>query len=279
MRTLASIGLYAEVDPEVYAVTPLGDTLASGAPGSVRDLEITWMETHYAPFDRLLDGVRKGECAATLHYGSPFFDWLSRDAEQMARFTGAMSDLTHSIKVHALDGYRLPDGRLTCDVGGADGSVLTALLAADPDTTRRGIVFDLPGVVPAAQERLAAMGLADRVSTVGGDFFEAVPGADIYLLSMVLHDWDDAQGRRLLSSIAAAARPGARIVALELMLPEGSEPHMAKMIDLTMLGMLTGRERTMLEHADLLGSAGFDVDSVRDTATPITIIEATLGRD
>jgi hypothetical protein len=113
MRTLASIGLYAEVDPEVYAATPLGDTLASGAPGSVRDLAITWMETHYAPFARLLDGVRGGECAATLHYGSPFFDWLSRDAEQMARFTGAMADLTNGIKVHALDGYRLPAGELT----------------------------------------------------------------------------------------------------------------------------------------------------------------------
>jgi hypothetical protein len=131
-------------------------------------------------------------------------------------------------------------------------------------------------VVPAAQERLAAMGLADRVSTVGGDFFEAVPTADIYLLSIVPHDWDDAQGRRLLSSTAAAAHPGARVVALELMLPESGEPHMAKMIDLTMLGMLTGRERTMLEHAGLLGSAGFHVDSVRDTATPMTIIEATL---
>jgi O-methyltransferase domain/Dimerisation domain len=276
MRTLASVGLYAEVEPEVYATTALGDTLASGAPGSVRDLAITWMETHYAPFARLLDGVRSGECAATLHYGRPFFQWLSGDGEQMARFTGAMADLTNGIKVHALDGYRLPDGELTCDVGGADGSVLAAILVADPDTTRRGIVFDLPGVVPAAHERLAAMGLAERVSTVGGDFFEAVPTADIYLLSMVLHDWDDVQARRLLSSIAASARPGARVVALELMLPEGGEPHMAKMIDLTMLGMLTGRERTMLEHADLLHSAGFRVDSVRDTATPMTIIEATL---
>jgi hypothetical protein len=276
MRTLASLGVYAEVDPDVYTATPLGDTLGSGAPGSVRDLAIMWMETHYAPFGRLLDGVRSGECAATLHYGSPFFDWLSGDGEQMARFTGAMADLTDGIKVHALDGYRLPAGDTTCDVGGADGSVLAAIFAADPDTSRRGIVFDLPGVVLAARERLAATGLTGRVSTVGGDFFEAVPAADIYLLSMVLHDWDDAQCGRLLSSIASAARPGARVVALELMLPDGSGPHMAKMIDLTMLGMLTGRERTMLEHADLLGSAGFRVDSVRDTATPMTIIEATL---
>jgi hypothetical protein len=276
MRTLASIGLYVEVDSQAYAVTALGETLASGAPGSVRDLAITWMETHYAPFARLLDGVRSGECAATLHYGVPFFDWLSGDAEQMARFTGAMAGLTDGIKVHALDGYRLPAGGVTCDVGGADGSVLAAIFAADPDTTRRGIVFDLPGVVPAAHERLAATGLADRVDTVGGDFFQALPSADIYLLSMVLHDWDDAQAGRLLASIAAAARPGARLVALELVLPDGSEPHMANMIDLTMLGMLDGRERTMLEHADLLSSAGFRVDGVRHTATPMTIIESTL---
>jgi hypothetical protein len=275
LRTLASLGAFDDRGDGTYGLTPLGATLARGIPGSVRDLALTWMETHYAPFSRLLDGVRQGEPAATLHYGRPFFDWLGSSPEQVERFTGAMAGLTDGIKAQALAGYALPPGELVADVGGADGMVLTTLLAADP--ARRGLVLDLPHVVPAAQRRLEQLGLADRVAVVGGDFFAAVPPADVYLLSMILHDWDDDAAGRLLRTIAAAARPGARLVALELVVPPGNAPHMSKMIDLTMLGMLTGRERTAEEHAELLAAAGFRCDRVLPTPGPFSIVEATLA--
>jgi hypothetical protein len=271
LRSLASLGLFSETEPDTYELTPLGATLAPGAPGSMRDLALTWMETHYAAFGRLLDGVRVGEPAATLHYGMPFFSWLGAQPEQVERFTGAMANLTDGIKAHALAGYALPEGTLVADLGGADGSVLTVLLG-----DRQGIVFDLPHVIPAAQERIARLGLQDRVSAQAGDFFAAVPAADVYLLSMVLHDWDDEHATRLLRSIATAARPGARVVAIELVIPPGDEPHMAKMIDLTMLGMLTGRERTPGECEALLDGAGFTLDRIVPTPSPLSIIEATL---
>jgi SAM-dependent methyltransferase len=233
----------------------------------MRDLALTWMETHYDAFGRLLDGVRAGEPAATLHYEMPFFAWLGGQPEQAQRFTGAMGNLTEGIKAHALAGYQLPAGELVADLGGADGSVLTMLLE-----DRRGIVFDLPHVIAASRERIARLGMTAEA----GDFFERVPAADVYLLSMVLHDWDDELAERLLRSIATAARPGARVVALELVIPPGDGPHMAKMIDLTMLGMLTGRERTETEHAALFDRAGFTLDRVLATHSPMSIIEATL---
>jgi hypothetical protein len=188
-----------------------------------------------------------------------------------------MAGLTDGIKAQAVAGYRLPAGGLVADIGGADGTVLTTLLAADPDHGRRGVVFDLPQVVPAAHRRIDRLGLADRVAVVAGDFFQSVPPADVYLLSMVLHDWDDPAAGRLLGTIAAAAHPGARLVALELVVPPGNAPHMSKMIDLTMLGMLTGRERTAEEHAELLAGAGFTCDRVLATSGPFSIVEATLS--
>lgn len=108
LRSLASLGVLAEAEPGVYALTPLGATLATGTPGSVRDLALTWMETHYAPFGRLLDGVMSAEPAASLYYGKPFFEWLSSDREQVQRFTGAMANLTEAIRIHAMADYRLP---------------------------------------------------------------------------------------------------------------------------------------------------------------------------
>ena len=110
-----------------------------------------------------------------------------------------------------------------------------------------------------------------------GDFFEAVPeGADAYLLSMVLHDWNDADAHRLLTSIRQAAVPGSRVLAFELVMPTGDQPHMSKMIDLTMLGMLTGRERTDAEMQRLFEGAGFTYEGVVSSPTPISIIEASV---
>src|SRR4051794_22216559 len=276
LRDLAGLGLFTAAGPDSWAVTPLGATLAEGSPGSVRDLALTWMQTHYAPFGRLLDTVRGGVPAATLHYGRPYFEWLSGDPAQVQRFTGAMADLTAGIKAGAIAGYTVPGGRTIADIGGADGAVLHAALAGDPDPERRGIVFDLPHVVPAARARLTGSGLENRVEVVAGDFFERVPTADAYLLSMILHDWDDEACGVLLRRIAEAASPGARLVSLELVVPEGNGPHLATMIDLTMLGMLTGRERTAGELAALLDGAGFTLDRIAATRTPMSVVEATL---
>lgn len=277
LRDLAGLGLFRTAGSDSYAVTPLGATLASGTPHSVRDLALVWMETHYAPFGGLLDTVRTGVPAATRHYGRPFFDWLSTQPEQVSRFTGAMADLTSGIKAGAVAGYTVPGGRTIVDVGGADGAVLLTVLAADPDLERRGVVVDLPHVVPGARARLAGHPLAERVDVVAGNFFEGVPRAGTYFLSMILHDWDDAACGRILRVIADAAEPGARLVSLELVVPPDDSPHLSRALDLTMLGMLTGRERTGPELAELLSAGGFRLDRILPTPGPMSVVEATVA--
>ena len=275
LRTLASLGVFTETGTGDFGLTPLGATLVSGGEGSMRDLALMWMETHYLPFAGLLDTVRTGTCAATEYYQQPFFSWLSTQPDQVDRFSRAMANLTDGIKAGAIASYTFPQSGTIVDVGGADGALLSLALESAPDTT--GIVFDLPHVIDRAESTLKSYGLDDRMTAQSGDFFEAVPeGADAYLLSMVLHDWNDADAHRLLTSIRQAAVPGSRVLAFELVMPTGDQPHMSKMIDLTMLGMLTGRERTDAEMQRLFEGAGFTYEGVVSSPTPISIIEASV---
>jgi hypothetical protein len=160
-------------------------------------------------------------------------------------------------------------------MGGADGTLLAQVLTGLPEAT--GTVMDLPHVVTAVDATAKAADLEGRLDAVAGDFFEAVPGGyDTYVMSMILHDWDDERAGRLLSNIAASAESGARVVALELVIPPGNVPHMAKMIDLTMLAMLTGRERTEREFRALIEGAGLRYEGAASSAGPVSVLEARV---
>lgn len=136
LRSLTAIGVVSQEGDDVFAVTPLGATLASGSPGSVRDLAVMLMETHYAPFGQFADTVRTGAPAATLYYGQPFIDWVSADTQRAESFSAAMAAMTDSLQGDVFAGYRLPGGDIVVDLGGADGSVLLRLLRDEPH--RRG---------------------------------------------------------------------------------------------------------------------------------------------
>jgi hypothetical protein len=274
MRVLGSLGVLAD-DAGAWRLTPLGATLAADVPGSMRDLALMWMETHYAPFARLVDTVRTGEPAADLLYGQPFFGWLGGHPDQINRFSRAMANLTTGIKVGAADSLDLSAAHHVVDVGAADGALLAHLLQRWGQAD--GVAFDLPHVVADAETAVKSFDLGDRLRAVAGDFFAAVPAGDTYLLSMVLHDWDDERAGLILRNIARAAAPGAAVYSLELVLPPGDAPHMAAMIDLTMLGMLTGRERTEAELRALFAAAGMTVENIADSPTPMSVVRARVG--
>ncbi|MBD3004930.1 methyltransferase [Streptomyces sp. 5-10] len=278
LHILSGIGVVTHRGEHGFALTPLGSTLVADVPGSVRDMAIMWMETHYAPFSELVTTVRTGTPAATAHFGQSFAEWLGTHPEHLPVMASAMANLTYGPKDAALAGYRLPPGEVVADIGGADGSVLARLLADEPG--RRGIVFDMEHVVSTAHARLAGQGLADRIEVRAGDFFEGVPAADVYLLSTVLHDWDDVSCGRILGRIAEAAPHGARLVVVETVLSEGDEPHPSKLLDLTMLGMVSGHERRETEFAALFAGAGFTLDRrvPGPVDSPFAILEATLTR-
>lgn len=273
IRFLATIGIFRTSDGQVE-ITELGLTLADGRPESVRYAALYFMETHYGPFGDLLHTALTGEPAATRYFGRPFFDWISADPERVTVQNRAFANITTGLRAGMFEGYRLPDGAVVADIGGADGSMLVQLLTDSPD--RGGIVFDRPEVVVAAEEKLAEHGLTDRVRCVAGDFFESVPAAHIYLLSYILHDWDDASCLRILRTIGKTAASGARLVLVEAVIPPGDTPHPAKGIDLTMLALVSGRERTADEYRELLDAAGFTLDRVIPSSTSFSFIEATL---
>ena len=208
LRTLASVGVFTEPEPGVFALNPLGQLLTSGQPGSMRDVAMMFMETHYAPFGDLLGTIRTGQPAAERFYGQPFFAWLSQHPEQAGRFTAAMANLTGAFKAAAIAALPLDGTGTIVDVGGADGTMLAAILAAHPHL--RGVLFDLPHVITGAPAILARHGVDGRAECVAGDFLEAVPpGGDAYLASLVLHDWPGQQARlssRTSPRPAAAAR-------------------------------------------------------------------------
>lgn len=275
VRVLGSMGVFAPQADGRYGLGPLGPTLVSEGDGSMRDLALMWMETHYGAFGGLLDGVRTGTSAATSYFGQPFFGWLSGQPEQADRFSRAMANLTNGIKAGAIASYDFSGAGRIIDLGAADAALLARVLQAHPDVT--GVAFDLPHVVAAAETTVKGYGLDARLTQESGDFFESVPaGGDTYLLALVLHDWDDTQAARILANLRAAARPGAKVVAFELVLPADGGPHMAQMIDLTMLAMLGGRERTAAEHRALFEAAGLTFAGVTATPTPISIVEATV---
>ena len=275
LRTLASLGVFTESEPGIFAVTPLGRTLASDGPDSMRDVALMWMETHYDPFSRLIDTVKTGATAADVHYGEPFFDWISQYPDQVSQFTGAMANLPSGIKAGAVAAYDFNGAGTIIDIGGADGALLAQILAGAPATT--GVTFDLPHVIAEADANIKGHGLGDRLRAESGDFFEAVPtGADTYLLSIVLHDWDDERAGRILENIRQAAKPGATVLALEPVMPVGDEPHMSKMLDLTMLAMTGGLERTEDEHRQLFEGAGLTFHHITPTPTPVSFVVASV---
>jgi O-methyltransferase len=274
IRSLAPVGVFS-TDGDQVSLTPLGATLSQDHPNSLLNLAKSSMQLHYRPFGELRETLRTGVPAANTYYGRPYFEWIASDPARAAGFARAMATFARNGRKGVFDEYRLPSGQTIADIGGSDGSLLVDLLARDDDPTRRGIVFDLPETVPVARTLIAEAGLTDRIEVVAGDFFTKVPEADIYVLSWILHNWSDQDGRRILGSISAAAEPGARLLVIEGVVPSGDEPHPTKTLDLTMLGILGGKERTEQEFRELLDSAGFTLERAVPTPASLVILEAT----
>jgi hypothetical protein len=256
-------------------LTDLGRTLAEGPADSLRNVARYFRQTHYAPFGSLPESLRSGQPAATIFLGKPFFDWINQSPGLAELQNDAMAGFTQNARGDLLDVYDLPEGGTVADIGGADGTLLVELLARYPE--RRGILFDQPSSVPAARPTVRAAGLDERVEIIAGDFFESVPTADVYVLSAVLQDWGNASALRILQNVAKSAPAGARLVVVDMVVPEGDGPHPTKMIDITMLGMLGGRQRSESEWRRLLADAGFTLQRVVPGSGSYSALEATLA--
>src|ERR687883_498374 len=216
LRLLASLGVFAEAAPGSFALTPLGETLRSDAPDSVRNFAIT--ETapgHWLPWGRLHESVRSGRPMAREALGMELFEWYAQNPEEAGFFSAAMGNLSALAANELVRVYDFARVRTVADIGGAHGVLLAAALRANP--TARGILFDLPHVIATAREAIEAQGLSDRCELVAGDFFEAVPeGADLHLLKQIVHDWDDERATRLLHTCYHALAAGGTLLLVEM---------------------------------------------------------------
>jgi hypothetical protein len=279
LRSLAVEGVLDEGPDGRFGLTALGECLRSGAPGSLRGAIVARGDLYYGAAAGLLDAVRHGGPAFERVHGIGFFEYLSQHPEVGAAFQGSMTDRSRREAADVVAAYDFGGFRQVVDVGGGHGLLLEAILRAAPRS--RGVLLDQPPVVARARERLEAAGLAGRCTFVPGDFFAPLPsGGDAYLLSRVIHDWDDDAAVRILARCRAAMGDGGTLLLVEAVQPERAlEQPAAIRMDLNMLMLLHGRERTVAEYEGLLGAARFRLVRVVPTRSPsgVGLVEAAPG--
>src|SRR5262249_24469488 len=255
-----------------FRLNPLAEPLRDGGPDSVRALAVMIGEEQDRCWDDLLEAVRTGEPAFERLYGRPLLAFLSEHPEQAEIFDAAMTGVGGRATQAMLDAYDLSDVRTLADVGGGLGANLTRILGRYPGM--RGVLFDQSHVVARARPLLEAAGVGGRCVAEGGDFFATAPGdADAYLLGHILHDWDDEKAGLILDTLRRAMAAGARLLVVETVVPEGAGPSFGKLLDLHMMVMAGGLERTETEHRRLLAAHGFRLTRVVPTAGDVSVVE------
>ena len=277
MRTLASLGVLAHAGDGRFALTPLGESLKSDAPGSARSTLLAfgggWMWDGFREFGH---SVRTGDTAMVRAHGMGVFDYLGQHPDQAALFSEAMVGFHGGEPPTVAEAFDFSRFDTIVDVGGATGNMLAHILTRH--ARPRGVLFDRPHVVTEAPALIAARGLTDRIAIETGDFFERVPeGGNAYILSHIIHDWTEAQCLTILGNVRRAMRKDGRLLLVEFVLPEGNEPHLGLLADMVMLAIPVGEERTAAEYGTLLAKAGFTVERVVPTASPVSVVEARIA--
>ena len=273
LRALASVGVFEQYADGRFGMTPLADGLRSDVPHSQRALAIMSGEEHFKAWGELLFALQTGKNAFEHLYGAPVFDYLSKHPEQAANFDAAMVSIHGRETAAMVDAYDFSPFGTVADVGGGNGSLLRGVLHKYPKV--RGMLCDLPGVVQRADPLIAAEGLAGRIQTVPTNFFEAIPpGADAYLMRHIIHDWSDEKSHQILSNVRKVIRENARLLLIESVIPPGNEPCFGKLLDITMLLLPGGKERTQEEYRELLAKAGFRLDRIVPTEADVSILES-----
>jgi DNA-binding transcriptional ArsR family regulator len=272
LRTLAGGGIVREAESGQFMLTTLGETLRRDVPDSVRSAVI-WVSQpmHYATCGDLTGTVRTGEPAFDRLFGRPYFEYLAGDPAAGRVWDEGMACFSAMENAPISQAYAFPRRACVVDVGGGQGGFLAEVLKTDP--TLRGVLFDLPAVVQTPQ-LLRDAGVLDRCELVGGDFFDAFPaGGDVYVLKRVLHDWDDSTCVDLLTRCRKVMPSVGRLLVIDAVVPPGNDPHPAKIVDMVMMGILSGRERTEPELAELFTAAGFTLTRVIPTHSMLAIAE------
>jgi len=274
LRALASLGILTHEADGSFGLAPLGRLLRTDAADSLRDQVVLEWEVFRAARDGLLQAVQTGEPAFTHVFGHGLFEHLAKYSALARTFDAHMADLTDQGTAGLLEVCRFATASRIVDVGGGSGALLARILETYPQA--HGVVLDLPPVAEGARRHLAAVGLTSRCEVVGGDFLQGVPAGDTYLLSHVLHNWDDDRCVRILRNCRDAMAPAGQVLVFERMMPERiTKPEPATEADVGMLVLTGGRERTEGEYRSLFAAAGLKLTRVLPTASPRCVLEGS----
>ena len=251
LRALASIGIFSEISPKEFSLPPLAEPLRSDVDGSKRALALMSGNEQFRAWGEIAYSIQTGNSAFDKVFGKPIFDYLSETPEMARIFDAAMTGIHGRETGDVLDAYDFSGVEVLADIGGGNGSNITSILQQYP--AMKGVLFDLPYVVDRARERVEAAGVSNRCQLIEGNFFESVPeGADAYLMRHIIHDWDDEKSLTILRNCHSAMPANSKLLVVESVIPPGNERFAGKFLDLVMLLIPGGKERTEAEFPKLL---------------------------
>ena len=272
LRYLASHGLFRENEDRHFDHTPLSAALRTDAPGSYR-AGAQLFHHLFAGWDGLHHSIQTGEPGFNRVFGAPIFDYIQAHPEMGPIFDAGMTSLNCYETTAMLDAYDFTGIKVLADIGGGNGSLISAVLARYPNM--QGILFDLGHVAGRAKELLKAAGLAERCIVIEGSFFESIPaGADAYLFRHIIHDWTDAQSTQILGNCRKVIPANGKLLIVDCVVPAGNAPSPSKDMDIVMLTFPGGQERSEAQFRSLLKASGFALESITPTTTMISAVEA-----
>jgi hypothetical protein len=278
MRGLASTGIFAETGNRHFELTPLAALLQAGVPGSMRNFALWAGEAlTWRPFGELLHSVKTGEPAFKHIFDMGIMDYLAQNTEASQIFNQVMTERAGPTAAAVCAAYDFSGIKRLVDVGGGQGILISTILKANPHL--HGVVLDLPSVVEGAASLIEQEGVADRCEVVPGDFFGSVPVVgDAYILSSVIHDWDDDHAVTILKNVRQSMPKHGRLLLVEYVIQPGNDPFPGKISDIIMLITENGLERTEAEFRALLERAGFGLTNIIQTESPVSVIQALRVR-
>ena len=270
MRALASVGIFYETENKRFELTPMAECLKKGAMRSVALLfNSDWSDRAWGYF---MDSVKTGDTAFEKAHGMPVSDWLEKNPQAEEVFNEANAIKAVNSHRAIIDVYDFSGINTLTDVGGGIGALMAEILIANP--LMNGVVADIPSVIRKARKIIRSRGIEDRCELVECDFFKTIPaGSDGYLMSHILHDWSAEQCKTILKNCHKAMKPESKLLIVEMIVPPGNQPSIAKLLDLEMLVTTGGCERTEKEFKILLETSGFKLSRTIATNESICVIE------
>ena len=270
MRALASIGFFYESENRVFSITPMGEMLQKNKMQPIVLMFLS--EWHNHAWEKLFHSVQTGDAAFDTAFGKPCFEWLKENPEEADIFNKANQIKAIASHTTITKVYNFSTLKSIVDIGGGYGGLLYNILNAFPRI--KGTIADLPYMKEKAEIQIADNNLRERCDFRECDFFKKIPdGYDCYILSNILHDWDDEKSEMILKNCHNAMHQNGILIVIESIIPDRNVFSIAKLLDIEVLIMGGGKERTEIEYRELLNKSGFNLNKIIDTKESVSILE------